>query len=543
MALQVPHRPALDGTPKGKVTARRAPSAVREHLGRTPVPGKENPRAISRGKVAPEGAQVGDKVHVAPGSVRLSTSSMPRGKGSGSSDFARLMADFRARGGAPGRFEGREKVSSREVRNVDPAAYKTEGRFQQPRKNVNCSDTVAFDGVTRLADGRKSGNTLNLNSRRSVSRARGSNLEKIGEKTLNGIEDESIASGNVARGQKKVFSDTKECSLGKFRVAQRLESDGVRKGFNLKENKHDSSTEESHKKFSENVVPARVSSKVVASEVTVSKILLQKESDGGKAAATSIRLQEKLAYLEGKVQRIASDIKRTKDMLESNDPTASKLLVSDIQSKISGIEEVVSHVMGSVDPESTVPFSKVKDFNPEELEARFFPHHKLLRNRTSSVSEMMIKDGSLSPVEENPIALEFLASLEVKNPNSTDSVEIQRTGPGISVPSDSQNLLTHVVTDSRDKCIASILAADEKLEDFDDQENKTALIPEEEIEDPALNQLFEIGSKSSTGGWFVSEGEAALLAHSDGSCSYFDIANDEVGSTQTIRYHNLDALT
>ncbi|KAJ6824605.1 deSI-like protein [Iris pallida] len=49
----------------------------------------------------------------------------------------------------------------------------------------------------------------------------------------------------------------------------------------------------------------------------------------------------------------------------------------------------------------------------------------------------------------------------------------------------------------------------------------------EEGEDSYKDQIFEIGRKSSTAGWFVSEGEAVLLTHSDGSCSYYDIANCE----------------
>ncbi|KAL7261263.1 hypothetical protein ACSBR1_006829 [Camellia fascicularis] len=48
------------------------------------------------------------------------------------------------------------------------------------------------------------------------------------------------------------------------------------------------------------------------------------------------------------------------------------------------------------------------------------------------------------------------------------------------------------------------------------------MIIEEETEDSFIYQFNEIGRKTSTGGWFVSEGE---LAHDDGSCSFYDIAN------------------
>ncbi|XP_042516973.1 KIN14B-interacting protein At4g14310-like [Macadamia integrifolia] len=71
------------------------------------------------------------------------------------------------------------------------------------------------------------------------------------------------------------------------------------------------------------------------------------------------------------------------------------------------------------------------------------------------------------------------------------------------------------------------LTSDEKLEDFDDQENRPEVIIPEEIEDSWMDQVHEIGHKASTGGWFVSEGESVLLAHDDGSCSFYDITNSE----------------
>jgi hypothetical protein len=72
------------------------------------------------------------------------------------------------------------------------------------------------------------------------------------------------------------------------------------------------------------------------------------------------------------------------------------------------------------------------------------------------------------------------------------------------------------------------LCAAENLEEFDEQENMPAMIIQDETEEPTNDQLSGIGNKSATGGWFVSEGEAVLLAHGDGTCSYYDIANHEV---------------
>jgi hypothetical protein len=72
------------------------------------------------------------------------------------------------------------------------------------------------------------------------------------------------------------------------------------------------------------------------------------------------------------------------------------------------------------------------------------------------------------------------------------------------------------------------LLATEELEEFDDRENKSSMMLQEETDESCNSQLSGIGNKSSTGGWFVSEGEAVLLAHGDGTCSYYDIANHEV---------------
>nr|GFD14260.1 hypothetical protein [Tanacetum cinerariifolium] len=53
-------------------------------------------------------------------------------------------------------------------------------------------------------------------------------------------------------------------------------------------------------------------------------------------------------------------------------------------------------------------------------------------------------------------------------------------------------------------------------------------------DDSGNDQLNEIGNKTCTGGWFLSEGESALLAHDDGSCSFYDVVNSEVKSELVI---------
>ncbi|XP_065011666.1 KIN14B-interacting protein At4g14310-like [Musa acuminata AAA Group] len=271
------------------------------------------------------------------------------------------------------------------------------------------------------------------------------------------------------------------------------------------------------------------------------------------------KLHEKLALLEGKVQKIASEIKRTKEMLDSNNPDESKLILSDIQSKISGIEKAVgctidgticqfgpSKIMKGVDchnnhnvvsrqcEEISVPGHLVNDSIDEGLQERLFPHHKLLTNRRSSGrlgtnhnSNPDVEDGPGSPIEANPIALEFLASLNSVQAEPSKSVSIGHVAVrelGVDKGSSDERYV------SRKKVIEHCKAGielNEKHEEFEDREKKTAMMLHVDNEEPCVKHLCEIGQKPSTGGWFVSEGEAILLAHDEGSCSYYDIANNE----------------
>ncbi|XVE81883.1 hypothetical protein DITRI_Ditri15bG0101700 [Diplodiscus trichospermus] len=308
-------------------------------------------------------------------------------------------------------------------------------------------------------------------------------------------------------------------------------------------------------------------------EVSKEKDMSVQESAGsGVGIKYPSKLHEKLAFLEGKVKRIASDIKRTKEILDMNNPDASKVILSDIQDKISGIEKAMNNVVndsngktsaskGSGDEDASTKGTEksqskqvgnvkisVKELKSEELEARLFPHHKLLRNRTSlkesswssqsqepsnavdSSSESREEKKSLSPIDDNLIALEFLASLDKEKTKLTtrneqasleNSDAQQMDGDGASR---AQGPLKNFVMNPG---LEFNLESDERLEEFDDQENRPTASVDEEIEDASIYQLNDIGFKTATGGWFVSEGEAVLLAHDDGSCSFYDIANYE----------------
>jgi hypothetical protein len=146
--------------------------------------------------------------------------------------------------------------------------------------------------------------------------------------------------------------------------------------------------------------------------------------------------------------------------------------------------------------------------------------------KDSTVKEKVeIEENVLKSVDENSIALEFLATLEKgseKVSNHGDPCDgIER---GKSSSWNNQN------------CdIDMLLEADEKLEEFDDQEKENNNNKQEEEgfvgdeTDEDFNfPLNGIGNKIAAAGWFVSEGEAVLLAHDDATCSYYDITNSEV---------------
>ncbi|PAN08850.1 hypothetical protein PAHAL_1G440600 [Panicum hallii] len=285
------------------------------------------------------------------------------------------------------------------------------------------------------------------------------------------------------------------------------------------------------------------------------------------------KLHEKLAALEGRVQKIATDIKKTKEMLDENNPDEPKQILSNIQKEITAIEKAISHVkddnkiqLGTADSsecessyaESAAKCTLVKPsglkhagkgLNTDELEARFFPHHKLLRDRKSSTSTHQessadtkkISPGKTGPaapapdVDENSITMEFLASLDGEENDFFKDRRAKKMEKNMicevadaTSKTSSQGSSKNPIGPNHKEEIE--LLASEKLEEFDEQENKPSMMVQEETEESSNDQLSGIGNKSSTGGWFVSEGEAVLLAHGDGTCSYYDIANHEFKS-------------
>ncbi|KAJ8434845.1 hypothetical protein Cgig2_022124 [Carnegiea gigantea] len=301
------------------------------------------------------------------------------------------------------------------------------------------------------------------------------------------------------------------------------------------------------------------------SDVDIEKGLKVEGTCGHSGKKHASKLHEKLAYLEGKVKRIASDIKRTKEILDKNNDDASKVILSDIQERISGIEKAMGNVItdsdmqvmgdsesGEVDSvqrpacqaeeNDKVDSAKVsaKGLSCEELEARLFPHHRLLRNRTSvkvsapssftdaahmsEFNSVSNSENSLHPIDMDQSAVGFPLSFNKLSDAgfAVKGDEIQETeDTETSVMRQSSGIFAGKNNTELD------LQADERLDEFDEQENKPPMVVEENMEDNSISQLMEIGQKICTGGWFVSDGESVLLAHNDGSCSFYDIANRE----------------
>ncbi|XP_073266897.1 KIN14B-interacting protein At4g14310 isoform X2 [Populus alba] len=480
------------------------------------LPSKENPTRpnsrVQKPSILPvprvDKAAVGDG---SEGRMRWSTSSAPRGRSPSPSEFIRVFRDSRVSKG-----ESDQRVVSSAGKKNGIRGLKENGGFSVELKKRNglCegNDLKILESKRQLC-GLK---VLNDNCNKQV------NLRKSSELDSN--------------------LDSKAANVCKF---DKLYAEKSEPEF-----KSDSFRESSGKSSAKGKVLENLKDKGLSDEGSGNKVGVKYPS----------KLHDKLAFLEGKVKRIASDIKKTKEMLDMNNPDASKVILSDIQDKISGIEKAMGNVAGTGtsrsggnDTGTAVVVEKsesekvedvkssVKGLNTEELEERLFPHHKLLRNRTSlkapiascqsheSGCELKVGEKFSGPIEENPKAFELLYSLGKEDKKVTmrdakvglESFEVQEMGDGpVSGKQDSSTMFNL-------KCEDLVLTTDETLDEFDDQGNGNTIMIGEETEDTCVYEVKEIGTKNSTGGWFVSEGESILLTHDDGSCSFYDIANCE----------------
>lgn len=613
----------------GKVTAMRPSKTLTPVSDKAPIEtfrkssaGKENPRPTSRLPAVTQKPAIRampriDKLSAGNGSdgesrVRWSTSSVPRGRSSSPSDFTRLLSDLRKDKGSRVSLDRREKVSGGE-------RDRSVSRGRVSRVSVDRCENSSGGESDRSAGKVGKG----VNGSRVLKKGFRDSSPKVNERSVNGLrivpgcnDSENLdvnlkKNGDIAEKSELKLDECKKNSNGVVAIDNFMEevnlrlnsvkpsvcsnSEGPKLGQNSDSNVKlrggsrvtDGGREENcFVSKSDDVVgkigkgvdsSCRGSGQKSLNAMKVSEMSKEKgasEGVGGRSGNKyPSKLHEKLAFLEGKVKRIASDIKRTKEMLEMNNPDTSKVILSDIQDKICGIEKAMGHVASDSDANAGCSkstgndkeqiktaeksqnkqadhgTSSVKGLNCEELEARLFPHHRLIRNRTSmkaslgssqnfqsynveSTGQLKPEEKALSPIDENPIAVEFLASLS--EDNSKVTMRDRHVGSEFCEVKEMDGATTSASQDCESRIMGKpnvelILTTDETLDDeFADQENRQAMVISEETEEETCVYLLnEIGRKTTTGGWFVSEGESILLAHDDGSCSFHDIANSE----------------
>ncbi|CAN4091092.1 unnamed protein product [Withania somnifera] len=525
--------------------------------------------------------------------ARWSSSSVPRGRSSSPSEFSNIRKTTRI---SVNSRAVNEKMSENGIR----VSKEMEKSGELLRKSDVKSEKIKkVDGkVSKFCDTeeRKS-SSISVKSCDVRSNVKNNGLEEV--QLISLVEK----SGNT------VESDVKIRTLEEIKLRSLVEKSGNVVESDVKNHALDEVKLKCLVEKSGNVVESKVKDvRLLTKSSSYCGVSKEKcENEQGKVVGSSVnkypsKLHEKLAFLEGKVKRIATDIKRTKEILDMNNPDSSKLIISDIQEKILGIEKAMGNVVDGdgkigllsssenesvyademvfgiekakcnrldVDKETGLLNSgrtedmsidekkeaepeddgkiSVKGLNVEQLEARLFPHHKLLRDRISLktllgctkndelvaaeiTSEVKSEKKFVSPIDENPIAVEFLASLNKEQSKVTTRSE--DAGLQISNVQDvddaasSENQSSSKQLKGKES-VDHLLASDERLESFDAQENKPEMFMEEETEDSSTCELNEIGRKTSTGGWFVSEGESVLLTHDDSSCTFYDIVHCE----------------
>ncbi|PIN01789.1 hypothetical protein CDL12_25703 [Handroanthus impetiginosus] len=542
----------------GKVAA--APGGKISPVSGKSVPtGKENPRPTSRVRAATQKPNLRPMARIDKSAAaqaveeprsRRSASSVPRGRSSSPSEFTRVLSDLRKNSSRVSLGPPQRKVNGVSLKGLNEKSAEKSDLGKRVLKDL-VKNRENLDELDEGLQEREKVKARNINNGRN----------EIKERNLSSVPLEKPYLGKNG-GNLELKTDFQENEKIKIMEERNLSSISVKRS-NLVAS-HERSTLELdliNNKVSEEVQinscpgdallgPISRESKMLNNVSNISGVV--REETENKYPS---KLHEKLAFLEGKVKRIASDIKRTKEILDTNNPDASKIILSDIQEKISGIEKAMVHVVGKngdakmvvvkseenqdkkEEKEAKDSISLTKGLNIEELETRFFPHHKLMRDRTlskttsggskvpvlevdESNSALNVDEKKVSSLDENTINSEFLASSS-KEESETSKIQEMDHAMNSVAESSSLNALNGKFS------VDAFLMADEKLNDFDEQETPQSKTCEEEIEENCPYNLNDIGSKTSTGGWFVSEGESVLLAHDDGSCSFYDIVNCE----------------
>ncbi|XP_031502713.1 KIN14B-interacting protein At4g14310 [Nymphaea colorata] len=605
--------------PPSMPKARKVPSeySSKENLPRSKPAGKPiPPRAAPRGSgqmplvQRPPRISNTDSCGESAKNVRWSTSSLPKGKSSDLSEFARFLSDLRRDRLARASKSEAPETGLDLVKKVSELPHSAGLGNEDNLGSLNLQDSTVDLKVSR--EGKEEYKLSDVDSEKHKNEDISILIESSEKEndsnnvncTLSNVKGGNLAPKELADASCRTSENA--CEAGLENPSVDKASGDLKSELDLLLNAKDSLACRLGKELTDpnGDAIAKNSEKEVHLISKCSLGARQKIDDSALGKIPS-KLREKLASLEGRVKSIASEIKRTREMLDSNNPDGSKSLILDIQGKICGIERAVGCIMddkgklglpklepsikenemgiqGEVNrsEESTkcsrttlttkstneaLPNEQIggpskqsiKCLSKEELEARLFPHHKLLRNRppltnillpnelevgnaTSSFTQsdhfFAHGDGVASPVEENPIALEFLASLAHANETQTivnDAIAKLSLCSIHEMESSSNNEDSQKQSSDAPHLPKGLvegkgelkLSCDEKLQ-LSDQENRSVSVSQGP-DDSCANQLIEIGVKPSTGGWFVSEGESALLAHADGSCTFNDLVHCE----------------
>ncbi|XP_024537631.1 KIN14B-interacting protein At4g14310-like isoform X1 [Selaginella moellendorffii] len=306
--------------------------------------------------------------------------------------------------------------------------------------------------------------------------------------------------------------------------------------------------EETGSTVSSSVEPKQCSPETGLQGEVVKEESHKQEGGGG---LFSVELHTRLSLLEDRVTQLASELRDTKQLLHASHPMSNQVL-TDIQSKISNIEKViVSRGIEGGRRELTTSCGLSQESTIVTLEEKSDSEGR--KSNTVSVHESLLT-----------VADEFLASLKCSQAAKVPSTSIEvkalpllRCGNDSSVEKScvastirtgtSEKRRRHSLSDNRssgsyksantsasDVAFEALvgLECDEVLSEdvTEDQENAVPAVNVSALELPVDDtepELCQLGSKSVLAGWFVYEAEGMLLAHDDGSCSFYDVANME----------------
>jgi hypothetical protein len=256
-------------------------------------------------------------------------------------------------------------------------------------------------------------------------------------------------------------------------------------------------------------------------------------------------LQRRLSLLEEKVNWISAELRKTKTILSRGDCSNTMSFLSDIQEKICSIERSMAsqqrddvaslHDVVMEDEFQMVhmeeksrcslgcnePNIRVRDGLPENHkdiseQSKHVEQHdsEVIKHNSEYAHLQAIDPGHLESSTQSALSNGNVES-NVLNSKTLSSREFVRKLPPLTIE-DSNDCLDYDASLPIDKFHENMENVEPGFEQYI------------ECDAGSPNDLHPIGDKVAVAGCYVSDGDAILLAHDDGCCSYIDIANMEV---------------